>query len=674
MSIVFAVCWSVLILATSRSALSRLLATRISVPTSLVAAAVGILAGVAVSEAFATRLHGAVPNIAFAFSSSLVPLIAAATLSLLGRSRPLSFDQAPGTGAVHPLRALRARLDRTGRYWQLTRVAARHGLGPLAALHPRRRRSNPNVGHALRDTLQDAGGIFVKFGQVLSTRADLVSPPVAEALSSLQDHVTPVPATEIRQIIEQELGRRVDQLFATFDDEPLAAASLAQVHRAVLTSGEEVAVKVQRPGIDAHVERDLRILLNLASSIEDGAAWTRHIGIGALARGFATNLREELDFRLEASHLATIHSAMITCPTIQIPKPYLELTTTRVLVEERIYGHSLRSSERPTDPNELRQAACALLDSFVVQLLQVGTFHADPHPGNILIQPGGALGLLDFGSVGRLDALQRRALAQALLALARRQPRLLRDALLELCSHDDVIDQEAFDRQLARFVSERFDNGIQVGAEVLVDLLNLIVQFGLAVDPQLAGMFRSLATLDGTLTTLVPGFDLFQEAQRSASERGLVTPQLTAAANDIADDLLELVPALRRLPRHLDQIAQLTERGELTLRVRLFADQRDADHIDRLTNRLVLAFVSASVGLVSVLLLTVSTHSITIDRTPLNEVIGYAGLTAATILGLRVLAAVGRQGRKAAGTAPPHELGCRQRRRIRPEPTSAQRP
>ena len=646
MSAVFAVAWSVLVLATSRSALGRLLAIRASIAASLAAGAAGIGAGIVVSEALLSpHLRGAAPDIAFAFSSSLVALIAAATLSLLARSRPLNFDQARDAGALHPFRALRRRLDRAGRYWQLLRVAARHGLGPLAVLHPRRRRSPPEAGRAIRDALQDAGGIFVKFGQVLSTRADLLSPPVAEALSSLQDDVTPIPVPQIRRIIEEELGRPVDDLFASFDDEPLAAASLAQVHRAVLSTGEEVVVKVQRPRIQTHVERDLQILLNLASGTEDGTQWARHIGVGALAEGFAANLREELDFRLEASHLATIHSAVTTCPAIQIPKPYLELTTTRVLVEDRIHGHSLRSANTPADPDELRTAAGALLESFMIQLLQVGIFHADPHPGNVLIQPGGTLGLLDFGSVGRLDPFQRRALAQALVALARRQPRLLRDALLELCSHDDVIDQEAFDRRLARFLSERFEKGMQVGAEVLVDLLNLIIRFGLAIDPQLAGMFRSLATLDGTLRILVPGFDLLQEAQRTARERGLITPNLAAAADDITGDLLELLPALRRLPRRLDQIGQLTERGELTLRLRLFADRRDADHVERLANRLVLALVSASVGLVSALLLTLSPSTITVDGTPLNEVIGYAGLTAATILGLRVLAAIGRQGR-----------------------------
>jgi ubiquinone biosynthesis protein len=646
MSVVFTVVWSVLLIAASRGAISRLLGTRVALIASVAAAGVGIAVGLVVAEALSRHVHRAALGAAFAVSSSLATLIAAAGLGLFARSRPLSFEHSRHASFGHPLRIVRGRFDRARRYWQLLRVAARHGLGPLALLHPIRRRSPTDAGTALRDALQDAGGIFVKFGQVLSTRSDLVSPTVAQALSSLQDQVRAVPVADVRRVIEDELGRSVDDLFASFDDEPLAAASLAQVHVARLHSGQAVVVKVQRPDVGPLVERDLQILLKVAADGEDGTGWARQMGVAALARGFAANLRQELDFRAEADHLALIRAAIVDCPAIRIPKPYLELTTTRVLVEDRIAGSRLSAAQGRGDPDELSGAARALLEAFLVQLLRVGVFHADPHPGNIVVQPGGTLGLLDFGSVGRLDPLQRRALAQALVALARRQPRLLRDALLELCTHDDVIDQEAFDRHLARFLSDRFDHGVKIGAEALGDLLELILRFGLAVDAELAGMFRALATLDGTLQTMSPGFDLFVEAQRIARQRGLISPHLSGSAHDIGDDLLEALPALRRLPRRLDQIGQLTERGELTLRVRLFGDRRDADHIDQLANRFILALISGSVGVVSALLVTFTgNNAIAVGHTPLNQVIGYAGLTAATLLGLRVVAAIGRDRR-----------------------------
>jgi ubiquinone biosynthesis protein len=644
-SVVFAVVWSVLLLTSSRGAMSRLLGVRVSLLGSLIAGGMGIGVSTALVQVVISGLKGVGPDLVFAFSSSLVALVVASAVSLVVRTRQFTLERPPTTGVLHPLREMRLRYARTRRYLQLLWIAARHGLGPLALLHQGRQRSERTLGCSLRDALQDAGGIFVKFGQVLSTRPDLLPAAVAFELSSLQDDVSTIPTTVVRDTIERELGRPVAQLFAVFDDSPLAAASLAQVHRAVLVSGDEVVVKVQRPGIATHVARDLQILMKLAGSAEEGTPWARDIGAVALARGFSDNLRGELDFALEAQHLLAIRTALSECAAIRIPRPYLELTTSRVLVEEHLDGRSLRALGDRDGSVNFHGLARSLLDSFLVQFFDLGMFHADPHPGNVLLLPNGILGLLDFGSVGRLDSLQRQALAQALLAIDRRQPRLLRDALIELSSSEDVVDNDALDRELARFLSQRLGSGLRAGSNLLGDLFGLIVRFGLVIDPQLAGLFRALATLEGTLLVLSPDFDLLEETQRSAAERGLGLPTPTDTGGAFGDDVLELLPALRRVPRHLDRIGQLAERGELTLRVRLFADRREVEHVERLTDRVLLAFFSASVGLVSVLMLGLPASSTKIDGTQLNQVLGYAGLTAATVLGLRVLAAVGHSSR-----------------------------
>lgn len=643
MSVVFAAVWSVLLLATCRSLMGRVLGGRVTLPTSLVAGGLGIaIAAVSVGRIDANR-SGTGPDIAFAVTSFLVALVVASVLGLLARSRRLNFDHPSDTGAYRPLRAMRAGIERFRRYVQLARIAARHDFGSLALLHLGSR-SEQARGRSLRDALQDAGGIFVKFGQVLSTRTDVLPAALASELAILQDSVSADPAAAVRELIERELALPMADLFATFDDEPLAAASLAQVHRAVLPCGDVVAVKVQRPGIEAHVERDLRILMKLSSSAESGTSWAREVGVGALARGFAQNLREELDFASEAQHLAAIRDALSPGSTVHVPRPYPELTTKRVLVEEYLDGLSLRDAADPGSDYDRNRSASSLLDSFIVQFFDIGLFHADPHPGNVLLLPGGRLALLDFGSVGRLDSLQQHALAQVLLAIERRQPRLLRDALLALCTAEIAVDHDALDRELARFLALRLGAGMRAGANLIGDLVALIVRFGLAIDPQLAGMFRAIATLEGTLRVLNPDFDLLEAMQSSASELGLGLPTTARAAEEILDDLLELLPALKRIPHHLDHIGHLAERGELTLRVRLFADRRDVEHVERLTDRLLLAFFSASVGLVSVLLLALPANMIKIDGVRMNQVFGYAGLTAATILGLRVIAAVGRHG------------------------------
>ncbi|MGH8824701.1 MAG: ABC1 kinase family protein, partial [Jiangellaceae bacterium] len=376
-------------------------------------------------------------------------------------------------------RGLRARLARTRRYWQIVAVALRHGLGPF--LRDTRRRGDTagrdrQLGRALRQTL-DAGGVtFVKLGQVLSTRRDLIPAEIVDELSSLQDQARPVAWADVEAILESELGAPVDEIFAGFDRTPLAAASVGQVHVAHLRSGSDVVVKVQRPGIRPVVERDLDIAQRIAARLEEGTGWGRSLGVRTLADGLAAAIREELDFRIEAENLRIIAASDGHHSAVHVPTIHPALCTERVLVMERLHGTPVNAAEATLVERGLDRLALAstLLDYLLRQMLLDGVFHADPHAGNVLVLDDGRIGLLDFGSVGRVDSGLRDALQRLLLAVDRGDPLGTSDALLELVPRPEVVDQQRLERDLGRFLARHVDTAAASSVRMFGDLFRIV--------------------------------------------------------------------------------------------------------------------------------------------------------------------------------------------------------
>jgi ubiquinone biosynthesis protein len=548
----------------------------------------------------------------------------------------------------------RRALARSRRYSQISRIAVRHGLGPY--LRGRGRRAEDEAGgraalaRSLRQALEEGGVTFVKLGQLMSTRRDLLPEDFISELSQLQDRAEPAPWEQVEAVITQSLGTPAGEAFAKLQPEPAAAASIAQVHKARLRCGDgpdaEVAVKVQRPGIRSTVEQDLDILLRLADTLEDRARWARAVGTAGVARGFAAAMREELDFRVEARNMAAVTAtwpgqqrAVGGSVPVVLPAVYEQLCTEHVLVIEWLDGVSLREAGQLIDERGLDRAGLtrALLRSMVYQITEGDVFHADPHPGNVLLLADGRLALIDFGSVGRLDAQQRSALQNLLLAVGRADPAALRDALLELVTRTEEIDEWQLERALGQFVARHLVGTSPPTAQMFTDLFRLASRFELAIPPEIATVLRALATLEGTLSLLTPGIDIAAEARQYAADRVAAQLSPTAAPKSAAEEMVALLPVLRRLPRRFDRVTSAMEQGRLSLNVRLFADERDRRVVTGLTHQFLLAFLGATSAIAAAILLGTAGGPEITPTLSLLQLIGYNLLIVGGILALRVL-------------------------------------
>ena len=612
---------------------SRLLGVRLSLRRVLLTGFPGLVAGFVAGFLVNPRHPGQVTPLVVVAS-----VVATMLLTVLAELLARPGSRARAGGLPRPWRALRTMAHSTRRYGQLAQIAARHGLGGFLS----GRRLEPGapgpLARRLRLALEQAGPIFVKLGQVASTRTDLLPAPVTSELAELQDHVAAAPWPLIQAVVEEELGTGISEVFEHIDPEPLASASLAQAHAARRRGGGPVILKVQRPGLDEQVTGDLGMIRRLTRRLEARAAWARRYHVAELGRGFADALAAELDFRAEARNIAAIAAAAPAGATVLVPTVHADISSRRLLVLDRFDGTSLRDAGPRLDElgADRHTLARELLDCLLNQILHQGTFHADPHPGNVLVLRSGQLALIDFGSVGRLDIAQQAALRRMLVAVAHRDPAELHDAVTELAvttAHDD----EQLEQTLAAFMTQHLGPGITPDAALIRDLLAVLGRAGLAFPPVIAGVFRALITLDGTLRALAPDFDIAAESQAIA--RRLAGEQFTpqSLGDAAASELLTLLPMLRKLPRRADKITAALAHGRFTTNLRLFSDARDITVVTTLVNRAVLGLVGSALGVMSVIML-LARGSPGISRgTTVLQLFGYIGLFLSITLILRVV-------------------------------------
>ncbi len=496
------------------------------------------------------------------------------------------------------------------RYRQIAMLLLRHGRGDLvrsagidSVLEEETPDGDPEAALGLAADLEAMGPTFVKLGQLMSSRVDLLAPAYIEALSRLQDAVEPFAFEEVEAIVSDELQVRLSKVFPTFDSTPLAAASLGQVHRATLRDGREVVVKVQRPGIRAQVRDDLDVLADLASYLDKHTEVGRRYSFSDLLEEFRKALVGELDYRREADNLSTMRDLLADYEHIVVPEPYADLTTGRVLTMEFVPGKKV-TDLGPLGKLELDGAPLAdeLFKAYLDQVLVHGIFHADPHPGNVLLSPDGRLVLLDIGMIARLAPAVRDKLVKLFLALSDARPEEVTRVAITLGEQLPGFDEGVFARAVADTVGRASDatvSDLDVGALVL-QLTRKAGEAGLRMDPTLVMLGKAMLNLDQVAATLDPAFEPREALERHVS--GLMKTSLRTTPAAMMASVLEGKEFVEALPGRVNRAFDAIGQGNFELRIKAFDEDEFLRGLHKLANVLATAVVLAAMILASALL------------------------------------------------------------------------
>lgn len=534
------------------------------------------------------------------------------------------------------------------RFEEIVLTLARYGLadwlsGVLPEIIGRRLESSDgqrltdlSTPQRLRLVLSDLGTTFIKVGQILSTRADLIGPEIAAELTRLQSSTTPDSAADVRRMIESELGSPPETLFAAFDLRPLASASIAQVHAAKLDDGTEVAVKVQRLGIEEQIRNDLEILARLASLAEAHSSTLRIYRPRALVAQFRRQLLHELDFEREARNLERFRKDFVSDPTVAFPRPYRSFSSLRVLTMDRVVGRSIREVDKLAERGvDLQVIASRGAELYLSMVFDHGFYHADPHPGNIWLRDDGVIVLLDAGMIGRMDERLRDEIGELLATAAAGDPSAVADAVLRLGSPPASLDTRALESAAAAFIDDYADQPLERWAfsAVIGDLLAIIRQFRIHLPAEVAMLLRTLVELEGTARLLHPAFSLGEILRphgRKSLVKGLAAKRLGRRLRRTVRDWDRLVATL---PRDLSEIARRLHQGTLDVHLQ-------HRRLDTTVNRLIYGVLTAALVLASSLLWSREIAP-TIGGVSL---LGTACGLLAVILSARLLRAVERSG------------------------------
>lgn len=556
--------------------------------------------------------------------------------------------------------ATRPRTRKIGRLSEIAQVAVRHGFGYFFERHKltdllpwtTRAEGDPGVeavgserGRHLREMLDELGPTFVKFGQLLSTRPDVVPPDIVLELRGLQDDVRPFPFAQIREVIEAELGLTLEQAFLRFDEVPIAAASIGQVHRARLPNGDEVAVKVQRPNAPRQIESDLALLYQAARMIKERVRALDFIDAHALVDEFARSIRQELDYKLEARHAETFRRNFADSEIVVVPKVYWDYSSPRMLTLEFLDGVQLVDLDLDaTSLEERRELAYRVTQTWMEMIFEHGFFHGDPHPANVLVLDGARIGLVDFGLAGKLTDEDMARLTRLFIDAATENVDALPRRLGELGVRYPKEREEEFATVLRELYYRYYGASVREidPIQVIREAFSLIYSMNLHLPTRFVLLDKAIATLGAVGVDLYPDFNVFEVAQPYA--RALMLERFTPArlASRAQKEGRELFGIARELPYQVHDVLQEMRDGQIEVGFVHKGLDEFMHKLDVAINRVVVALVVAGGLLGSSLIGIFATDGPQIFGVHFLSVIGFV---LSGMLGAWLLIGVLRSGR-----------------------------
>lgn len=488
----------------------------------------------------------------------------------------------------------------------------------------------------LRMVLEDLGPTFIKFGQLLSTRPDLVPAPYLRELEKLQDEVQPAPFPQIRRILDVEFHDRVDEYFRSIDEEPIAAASIAQVHRAVTRAGEAVVVKIRKPGLERVIEQDL-LVLRLLTDFLSGWPGMRLFDPEGILKIFERTIRRELDFNYERHNLERLRHASKDDSDVCFPRPYSELSTGRVLTMQYFQGEKLSVLQRRDLPRAVgERAAKCIASSFLRQIFEHRLFHADAHPGNIILMGDGRVGLIDVGNVGRLTIEMSDELIGLLVALVRQDYRSLSRWILEQGRPTTDIDASTLAMELMEQLDPYY--GLRLEEIRIGDLFNalfsMVFRYGIRVPAQYVTVGRTFVLVESAIRMCAPHLDVLPHIRPYIDRVFRARWSPARLARETEKQVSDILLAFRSFPANLGEVLERAAEGRLRI------EHRNPE-LDRIERRIESAGTRISLALVMGALVLGVTYVLGLPESrtagSLVQILGLVGVVAAGLLGVRLL-------------------------------------